>query len=82
VVYLLSLFTPLWLPFERKVYDLKYQWYVFEQRVEDIVIIDIDAKSLGKLGRYQNWPRVYFAEVIDYLDHARAVLADPSSSVF
>ncbi len=76
VVYLLSLFTPLWLPFERKVYDLKYQWYVPEQRVEEIVIIDIDAKSLGKLGRYQNWPRVYFAEVIDYLDDARAVGID------
>jgi len=76
LVYLLCLFSPLWLPFERKVYDLKHQWHVPEQRVEHIVIVDIDEKSLEKLGRYQNWPRVYFAEVIDYLDNARAVGLD------
>lgn len=76
MVYLLCLFSPLWLPFERKVYDLKHQWHVPEQRVEHIVIVDIDEKSLEKLGRYQNWPRVYFAEVIDYLDNAKAVGLD------
>lgn len=76
MVYLLCLFSPLWLPFERKVYDLKHQWHVPEQRAEHIVIIDIDEKSLEKLGRYQNWPRVYFAEVIDYLDNAKVVGLD------
>ncbi len=76
MVYLLCLFSPLWLPFERKVYDLKHQWHVPEQRVEHIVIVDIDEKSLEKLGRYQNWPRVYFAEVIDYLDNAKVVGLD------
>lgn len=76
MVYLLCLFSPLWLPFERKVYDLKHQWHVPEQRAEHIVIIDIDEKSLEKLGRYQNWPRVYFAEVVDYLDNAKVVGLD------
>lgn len=76
MVSMFCLFNPLWLPFERKVYDLKHQWHVPEQRVEQIVIVEIDEKSLEKLGRYQNWPRVYFAEVIDYLDNARAVGLD------
>ena len=76
MVSIFCLFNPLWLPFERKVYDLKHQWHVSEQRVEHIVIVDIDEKSLEKLGRYQNWPRVYFAEVIDYLDNARVVGLD------
>lgn len=76
MVSMFCLFNPLWLPFKRKVYDLKHQWHVPEQRVEQIVIVEIDEKSLEKLGRYQNWPRVYFAEVIDYLDNARAVGLD------
>lgn len=76
IINLLSLFTPLWRPFERKIYDIKYQWHVLEQRIEEIVIVDIDEKSLEKLGRYQNWPRAYFAEVIDYLDNAKVVGLD------
>jgi len=55
---------------------MKYQWHVLEQRIEDIIIVDIDEKSLERLGRYQNWPRVYFAEVINYLDNARVVGLD------
>jgi adenylate cyclase len=69
VVNLICLFNPVWSPFERKVYDLKYQWHILEQKIENIVVVDIDEKSLEKLGRYQNWPRVYFAEVIAYLDN-------------
>jgi len=76
IVNLLCLFSPLWQPFERKIYDMKYQWHVLEQRIEDIIIVDIDEKSLERLGRYQNWPRVYFAEVINYLDNARVVGLD------
>jgi adenylate cyclase len=73
IVSSVCLYRPLYLPFERKIYDLKYQWHITEQRIEDIVIVDIDEKSLEKLGRYQNWPRAYFAEVIDYLDNARVI---------
>lgn len=76
VVNMVCLFSPFWSPFERKIYDLKYQWHITESRTEDIVIVDIDEKSLGKLGRYQNWPRVYFAEIIDYLDNAKVVGLD------
>jgi adenylate cyclase len=72
----IALFKPVWQPFERKVYDLKYQVILRSEPQESIVIIDIGDASLAKLGRYQNWPRAYFAEVIDYLKPARAVGID------
>ncbi|MDI6786646.1 MAG: CHASE2 domain-containing protein [bacterium] len=34
---------------------------------EDIIIIDIDDASLRNLGRFQQWPRSYHAEIIDYI---------------
>uniref|UniRef100_A0A7C4X9G0 Adenylate/guanylate cyclase domain-containing protein n=1 Tax=candidate division WOR-3 bacterium TaxID=2052148 RepID=A0A7C4X9G0_UNCW3 len=65
-----------WLPFEKKVYDFKYLILLPSKKNEEIVIVDIDEKSLEKLGRYQNWPRAYFAEVIDYLIKAKVVGID------
>ena len=46
--------------------------------VEDIVIVDIDSRSLYKLGRYRQWPRSYHAKLIDRLfeDGALAVAFD------
>ena len=46
--------------------------------VEDIVIVDIDSRSLYKLGRYRQWPRSYHARLIDLLarDGALAVAFD------
>jgi class 3 adenylate cyclase/CHASE2 domain-containing sensor protein len=72
----IGLYTPTWQYFERSIYDLKYRLTVKEQRLEEIVIIDIDERSMEKLGRYQNWPRVYFAEVIDYLIPAKVLGLD------
>lgn len=66
-VNIISLYKALWQPFEKRVYDLKYSINILSKKQEKIVIIDIDEPSLSKLGRFQNWPRAYFAEVIDYL---------------
>ncbi|MEW6102505.1 MAG: adenylate/guanylate cyclase domain-containing protein [bacterium] len=43
--------------------------------IEDVVVIDIDNDTLRSLGRWQNWPRRYYAEVIDYVkkDGVKAV---------
>lgn len=76
IVNALGLYAPTWQYFERSIYDLKYRLTINTQRVDDIVIIDIDEKSLEKLGRYQNWPRVYFAEMIEYLTPAKVVGLD------
>lgn len=34
---------------------------------EDVVIIDIDDRSIEEMGRSQNWPREYDARVINYI---------------
>ena len=74
--FIVCVFRPFWRPFERRVYDLKYQLTLEEMRNSDIVIVDIDEKSLEKLGRYQNWPRAYYAKVITFLDNARVIAFD------
>jgi len=73
------LITQLLLPkafrnFEAKTLDLRYPYrlnHLKDQRrganIEDIIIVDIDNRSLEKLGRFQQWPRSYHARVIDYL---------------
>lgn len=76
LINLISLYKPLWRPFERRIYNLKYEFNIPREKNEEIVIIDIDEKSLEKLGRYQNWPRAYFAEVLLYLDEVKAVGID------
>ncbi|MEO0183567.1 MAG: adenylate/guanylate cyclase domain-containing protein [candidate division WOR-3 bacterium] len=73
---ILCLYQPLYRPFEQKVYDLKYRIALAERYIPEIVIVDIDELSLEKLGRYQNWPRAYFAEVIGYLKDARIIGVD------
>ncbi len=73
---LLSVYQPFYLDFEHKTYDLRYQFKVKKQNFEDIAIVDIDVRSLEKLGRFQNWPRIYFAEVIRYLKVAKIIGVD------
>jgi adenylate cyclase len=76
VINLLCIYKPLWQPFERRVYDLKYQSTLTSKRTEDVVIVDIDEKSLDRLGRFQNWPRLYCAHVLEYLSKAKVVGVD------
>ncbi len=75
-VNVICLYKPFYQPFDQKIYDFKYRITISERPIEDIVVIDIDEVSLEKLGRYQNWPRAYFAEVIEYLHSAKLVGID------
>jgi len=59
---------------EAKTLDWRYYnkaEHLWAQRegnpIEDIIIIDIDNRSLDKLGRYNQWPRTYHARVADYV---------------
>jgi adenylate cyclase len=59
---------------EAKTLDWRYYKkveHLWTQRegnpIEDIVIIDIDNRSLDKLGRYNQWPRTYHARIADYV---------------
>ncbi len=54
-------------------YDLVLDIYnAFSDRdlepvIEDIVIVDIDEESIGKLGQFSSWPGLYFADLVDSL---------------
>jgi len=56
--------------FESKTYDWRYRYKLrflkSEAQIEEIVIIDIDQRSLDRYGRFP-WPRSYHARLIDYL---------------
>jgi adenylate cyclase len=71
IVLLITRVLPAFESFENKTFDLRYQRKLSNQRgdekIEDIIIVDIDNRSLEKLGRFQQWPRRYHARVIDYL---------------
>ena len=79
---LVVLFTELLFPtvfnkFELQTLDLRFSRKIDRlehlrdgNKIEDIVIVDIDNRSLNKLGRYHQWPRDYYAEIISYLSKA------------
>lgn len=41
--------------------------------IEDIVIVDIDEKSINTLGQFSTWPGLYFADLVDRLSDDGAV---------
>ena len=42
-------------------------------KIEEIVIVDIDNRSLNKMGRFHQWPRDYYAEITNYLTESGAL---------
>lgn len=62
---------------EAKILDLRFYLNVVvgEERppIEDIVIVDIDSRSLKELGYYRQWPRSRHAQLIDILKEDGAV---------
>jgi adenylate cyclase len=67
-LYVLMRFYPMHMGLERILYDVR-DWMKIEfgevKKKQDIIIVDIDDKSLKELGRLQNWPRFYFGMVIN-----------------
>ncbi|MEK7727906.1 MAG: adenylate/guanylate cyclase domain-containing protein [candidate division KSB1 bacterium] len=67
--------------FEAETLDSRYLVKVKQQMaarkggvIEDIVIVDIDQRSLDKLGLYAQWPRSTHARMIDYLHREGAAV--------
>lgn len=75
-------FTKIFQVWENKTYDLRYFMQLGgetnREDIDDVVIVEIDDESLARLGRFQNWPRLYHAKVVDYLAQgkAKAVVLD------
>ena len=66
--------------FEARMLDWRYEKRIkkkWEQRkgatIDDIVVINIDDRSLEKLNRFETWPRSYHARIIDYVNSGGAV---------
>ena len=84
-VVMVVIFTMLLLPdlfqvFEAKTLDWRYverleKLYSDRQgaQIEDIIIIDIDNRSLDKLGPFQQWPRSYHAQIVDFISSGGAL---------
>ncbi len=83
-VSLLIIITEMMLPslftkFEAKTLDWRYSTRMkklYRDRggapIDDILIVDIDRRSLEKLGPFSQWPRKYHADVIEYITSGNA----------
>ncbi len=63
--------------YEAKTYDWRVKQKLADvepQSIDDIVIIDLDGRSLSKLGKVYQWPRSYYTHVINYLNEGGALL--------
>ena len=63
------------------IYDFKFAFTLEGEKTKkdrSIVIIDVDEKSIQKLGRYSSWPIAYYGEVVKYLSEggAKAIAFD------
>lgn len=62
--------------FEAKTYDWRIVQNISdrprEQVMEDIVIIDIDGRSVSELGKFSQWSRSYYPKVINFIKEGGA----------
>jgi len=63
------------------IYDLKFNISIAgreKKKINDVVIIDLDEKSIQKLGRYSSWPIAYYGEIVNYISEggAKAIAFD------
>jgi len=60
--------------FEAATYDYRLRKIVElpKNPIEDVVIIDIDGRSLNKLGAFQQWPRTFWARALEILKKGNA----------
>lgn len=76
----ISLWPSLFNAFEAKSLDWRYknrQAKLYADRqgatIDEIIILDIENRSLEKLGRFENWPRSYHSQVIDFVTNSGAL---------
>ncbi len=79
IVWLLANFIlpDLFYSFEARTYDSRVSIDIQDvptQSIDDIVIIDMDGRSESELGRFQQWPRSYFTQIVKYLDEGKAAI--------
>ncbi len=77
VVWILSryLADELLYSYEARTYDWRMEKKIADAPpvIDDIIIINIDARSIDKLGKFSQWPRQYHTEVVRFLNEAGAL---------
>jgi len=75
------IFPELFTTFEAKSLDWRFRTKIEQQyqerkgaTIDDIIIVDIDSRSLEKMGRFDSWSREYHAQLIDYLSSVGALV--------
>ncbi|RMH64738.1 MAG: adenylate/guanylate cyclase domain-containing protein [Calditrichaeota bacterium] len=61
--------------YEARTYDWRVRQKVADvrdQSIENIVIVDIDGRSVSELGKFAQWPRRYYPEIIKYINSGGA----------
>jgi adenylate cyclase len=60
--------------YEAKTYDWRMQRKIADRHtIEEIMIVDIDQRSITNLGKYSQWPRAHHANVVKFLKEAGAL---------
>lgn len=74
VVWILTqlIFNPFFFRTESQTYDWRVRLATEPPAnpIDDIVIVDIDERSIQKLGSYHHWTRDYWSKLISFLDSA------------
>jgi adenylate cyclase len=74
IIYFLTnnmLLKNLFYSFEARTYDWRVTSAVEDvgrESIEDIVIIDVDERSIKELGKFSQWSRSYYPQVINFLN--------------
>ncbi|MDI6752546.1 MAG: adenylate/guanylate cyclase domain-containing protein [bacterium] len=75
IITILLFSVPLFHGFESSSLNFRFTFKggAKQDQFDDVVIVDIDNDSIRELGRWQNWPRSYYAELLDYLEKDGAI---------
>ena len=80
LVWLIAKFVApdLFYSFEARTYDWRITTKNADRTkndiIEDIIVIDMDGRSVSELGKYSQWSRSYFPKVIDYIKNDGAAV--------
>ena len=69
------IFPRLFYSFEARTYDNRVSSRISDvrsQSIDDIVIVDIDGRSISELGKFQQWPLTYYPRIINFLNSGGA----------
>ena len=67
-----SLFQTFFTSFEADTYDWRMRKFIAppENLIDDVIILDIDSRTLKEMGPFSQWPRTTWAKVLDILSEA------------